>query len=79
MEFGDIKIFMINSYITFLSFTTETCIQGVNVKHLKTKLVSECHIMSLNVLHEKRNSISTSNHILLCLWYKHLTNKKKST
>ena len=49
MEFGDIKIFMINRYITFLSFATETCIQGVNVKHLKTKLVSECHIMSLNV------------------------------
>ena len=31
------------------------------------------------VKHEKRNSISPSNHVLFCLLYKHLTNKKKST
>ena len=28
------------------------------------------------VEHEKRNSISPTNHVLFCLLYKHLTNKK---
>ena len=31
------------------------------------------------VEHEKRSSISPSNHVLVCLLYKHLTNKKKPT
>ena len=28
---------------------------------------------------ERRNSISSSNHVIFCLLYKHPTNKKKST
>ena len=29
--------------------------------------------------HEKRKSTSPSNHVLLCLFYKHLTNKKPTS
>ena len=36
--------------------------------------------VSYRVEHEtaERNSISTNNHVLFCLLYKHLTNKKKT-
>ena len=35
--------------------------------------------ISLWIQHEKRNSVSPSNHVLFCLLYKHQTNKEKLT
>ena len=35
--------------------------------------------VSYRVKHEKKNSISTSNHVSFCLLYKHFSNKKKLT
>ena len=39
----------------------------------------EFTVLRCQVQHEKRNSLSPSNHEFFCLLYEHLTNKKKQT